>query len=259
MSVATLATNSQSKLGDELDRVLVWAVHQYDVPSSSAGLLSMLNDFQIDPEGRAIYIAEASPIRQRPAIIVYDPVHRTSRRVLERHPSVMPKDYILQAPGRDMIVYGFYRLTIGIDSIAIDARGEWLYYGAVNGDRLYRVPTAALRDPALSADALAAKVEDYGPKSISDGASSDTEDTIYLTDPEHSAILALGTNRQLRTVVKDDRLRWPDGLSFGPDGWLYVTCSSLHYVLFVDPSVMHAHAPYQIFRFKPGPSGVPGH
>src|SRR5207245_2291820 len=92
----------------------------------------------------------------------------------------------------------------------------------------------------------------------SDGPSMDVEDNVYLTDPEHGAILALGPDRSLRTLVKDPRLRWPDGLSFGPDGWLYVTCSALQHVLFVRTAHMRAHAPYQIFRFKPGPAGVPG-
>ena len=50
----------------------------------------------------------------------------------------------------------------------------------------------------------------------------------------------------------------PYGFSFGPDGWLYVTCSSLQHVLFISKDHMRAHAPYQIFRFKPGPQGVPG-
>ena len=45
-------------------------VHQYDFPSSVAGFLSMLNDFQVDPSGEKIYIAETSPIRQRPALVV---------------------------------------------------------------------------------------------------------------------------------------------------------------------------------------------
>ena len=233
-------------------------VQQYDFPSKVAGLLSMLNDFQIDPAGEAIYIAESSPILQHPAIVVYDPIHQTSRRVLDRHPSVMADDYVIQTPGRDMIVWGFYRLKIGIDSIALDPNGEWLYYGAVTADHLYRVPTRALRDPTLTDEAIGRQVEDLGPKVLSDGLSMDTAGNVYLTDMEHSAIVAFGPDRQLRTIVKDERLRWPDGLGFGPDGWLYVTCSALHHVLFVDDAHVRANAPYQIFRFKPGPTGVPG-
>jgi len=40
------------------------------LPSSVAGFLSMLNDFQVDPRGEKIYIAETSPILQRPALVV---------------------------------------------------------------------------------------------------------------------------------------------------------------------------------------------
>lgn len=233
-------------------------VHRYDFPSDVAGFLSMLNDFQVSPDGQTIYIAEASPIRQTPAIVVYDVASRTSRRLLDSHPSLLPKDYMIQAPGRDMIVLGFYALHIGIDTIALDRTGEWLYYGPVNGDRLYRIATTALRDRALDAATLASRVEDYGPKPISDGASTDAAGNVYLTDPEHSAVLALGADRTLRTLVKDPMLRWPDGLSFGPDGWLYVTCSSLQHVLFVSNATMREHAPYQIFRFRPGASAEPG-
>jgi sugar lactone lactonase YvrE len=157
-----------------------------------------------------------------------------------------------------MLVFGLFPLRIGVDSIALDKRGEWLYYGPVSGDRLHRIATRDLNDTALDDDALGARVENFGPKPLSDGLSMDVEDNVYLTDPEHGAILALGPDRSLRTLVKDPRLRWPDGLSFGPDGWLYVTCSALQHVLFVRTAHMRAHAPYQIFRFKPGPAGVPG-
>jgi hypothetical protein len=63
--------------------------------------------------------------------------------------------------------------------------------------------------------------------------------------------VALGTDHELRTLVKDERLRWPDGLSFGPDGYLYVTCSALHQVILQGAAEVAAHAPYQIWRFKP--------
>ncbi len=233
-------------------------VQQYDFPSEVAGFLSMLNDFQVDPAGEKIYIAESSPILQRPAIIVYDTVNKTSRRVLDNDPSVRAGDYIIQTPERDMTIYGLATLRIGVDSIALDKRGEWLYYGSVTGDRMYRIATKDLNDTSLSPAALSAKVQDFAAKTLSDGLTMDERDDIYLSDMEHSAILMLGPDGKLTTLLKDSRLRWPDGFSFGPDGWLYVTCSSLQHVLFVSSAHMRAHAPYQIFRFKPGPSGVPG-
>ncbi len=234
-------------------------VNQYDFPPDVAGFLSMLNDFQVDPSGEEIYIAETSPFLQRPAIIVYAIAGKTSRRLLERDPSVMTGDYLIQAPGRDMTILGLYTLRIAVDSIALDSRGEWLYYGPVTGDRLYRVRTRDLDDSSLSAAELAARVENFAPKTLSDGLTMDVNDDVYLSDMEHSAIVRLGQNRHLTTLLKDTRLRWPDGFSFGPEGWLYVTCSSLQNVLFVGSAEMRAHAPYQIFRFQPGVPGVPGH
>jgi len=234
-------------------------IHRHDFPSEVAGLLSMLNDFQVDPAGERIYIAEASPIAGTPALIVYDIATRTSRRLLGGHPSVRTEDYMIQAPGRDMTLLGLYTLRIGVDSIALDRRGEWLYYGPVTGGTLSRVRTADLNDATLSPAALAARVESFARKPISDGASSDDQGRVYLTDPEHSAVLAVEPGGTLRTLVKDPKLRWPDGLSFGPDGWLYVTCSALQDVLFRSGGARQAHAPYQIYRFKPGGTATPGY
>ena len=234
-------------------------IHRYDFPSEVAGFLSMLNDFQVAPDGKTIYIAETSPILQRPALIVYDVERKSSRRLLDGHASVKAENYIIQAPGRDMIVYGLYNMRIPVDSIALDKNGEWLYYGAVTGSRLYRVRTSDLNDPSLTAADLGLRVEDFAAKTLSDGITMDDEGNVYLSDMEHSAIIRLGPDQRLMTLLKDPRLRWPDGFSWGPDGWLYVTCSSLHHVLFVSADVMHANAPYQIYRFKPGATGVPGH
>lgn len=233
--------------------------HRHDFDSDVAPLLSMLNDFQVDPAGEKIYIAEASPILRNPALIVYDVASGTSRRLLEDHPSVQAEPYLVQAPGRDMVFFGIYALRVPVDSIALDRDGEWLYFGPLSGDRMYRVATRDLNDESLSADELGERVEDYGPKPISDGLTMDLEDNLYISDPEHSAVLVLTPERKLRTLVKDGRLRWPDGFSFGPDGWLYVTASSLQDVLFVSEEHMRENAPYQIFRFKPGSEGVPGH
>ena len=233
-------------------------LERYDFPSNVAGLFSMLNDFQVDPAGERIYIAESSPIIGRPALIVYDTKTRTSRRLLDRHRSVRTEDYRIQAPGRDMVLLGLFTLRIGVDSIALDRHGEWLYYGPVTGGTLYRVRTADLNDTSLSPEALGARVEPYAAKTISDGGTSDDQGRVYLTDPEHSAVVEIEPDRTLHTIVKDPRLRWPDGMSFGPDGYLYLTCSALEDVLFRSDTSRREHAPYQIWRFKPGGTAPAG-
>lgn len=234
-------------------------VHHYDFTPDVAGRWSMLNDFQVSADGTRIYIAETSPLIHHPAIIVYDTVGRRARRVLDRHPSVMAEDYVIQAPGRDMIIYGIYTMRIGVDSIALDPQGQWLYYGPVSGGWLYRIATADLENAALSSDELGRRVERFAAKTLSDGLAMDLSGNIYLSDMEHSAVVVLGQDRRLRTLLRDTNLRWPDGFSFGPGGWLYVTCSALQHVLFISSEHMRENAPFQIFRFQPGVPGIPGH
>src|SRR5438093_7310381 len=138
-------------------------VHQYEFPSDVAGFLSMLNDFQVDPRGEKIYIAETSPIRQRPALVVYDVAKRTSRRVLDGHPSVRAGNYVIHTPERAIKVLGIYTVRIGVDSITLDDRGEWLYYGPLSGDRLYRDATRDLSAAPLTPHAHGSPVQAFGP------------------------------------------------------------------------------------------------
>ena len=158
-----------------------------------------------------------------------------------------------------MVAFGLVAIRPGVDSIALDSRGEWLYFAPVTNNHMYRVRAQDLLDTTLSPEALALRVEEFALKTMSDGITMDRNDNIYISDPEHSAIVLLDPQRRLRTLVMDPKLRWPDGFSFGPDGWLYVTCSSLQQVIGLPPSSVRKHAPYQVFRFKPGAEGVPGH
>lgn len=234
-------------------------VHEYEFPREVAGLGSHLNDFQVAPDGGAIYIADASFFAQTPALVVYDTATKTARRLLQGHASVTPENYVPVVQGRAMRAFGLVDIRPGVDSIALDRAGEWLYFAPVTSRRLYRVRAADLRDAALPAEVLAARVEAFADKTMSDGLSTDSAGNIYISDLEHSALLRLRPDKSLETLVKTDRLRWPDGFSFGPDGWLYVSCSSLHQAIGLPPSSVREHAPYQVFRFRPGAEAHPGH
>lgn len=225
-------------------------VHEFEFPRAIAGLGSHLNDFQVAPDGNTIYIAEASFFALTPALIVYDVQNQSARRLLESHPAVQADPFIPVVQGRRMEAYGLVAIRPGVDSIVLDRRGEWLYFAAVTDLNLYRIRAADLRDPQLDAATLAGRVETVVAKTVSDGLTIDDSDTIYISDPEHSAIVALRSDRTAETLVQSERLRWPDGFSFGPDGWLYVTCSSLQHVIGKPASEVAANAPYSVFRIQ---------
>ncbi len=235
-------------------------VHEFVFPTPVAPLGSMLNDFQVDRTGRWVYIADASIFALSPAIVVYDTQTRRARRVLEKHHSVVADPTrIMRVRERDMVVLGVFAIRPGVDSIALDRTGRLLYFAAVNARHLYRIDTQHLRDESRTAEQVATAVETVGRKTDSDGITTDDRGNVYLSDAESDAIHRMSPDGKMQTLVRSTKLRWPDGFSFGPDGYLYVTCSSLQNVIFRSRAHVGAHAPYQIFRFRPGFSAAAGH
>ena len=218
---------------------------------------SFLQDLQVSADGRTIVIADASFWRKAPAIIVYDVETGAARRVLESHPSVSAEKHMIRNSDRDMEFFGgIVALRGGIDGIALGP--EWLYYGAISGSGLYRVRLKDLRDETLPPRQLANRVERIADKPLSDGMSIDVEGNVYITNIEHRSISMIDPDRKLRTLIQSNNLRWPDGLSFGPDGYLYIADSALSELILQSREHIEAQGPYRIFRFRPGVEGVPG-
>jgi sugar lactone lactonase YvrE len=92
------------------------------------------------------------------------------------------------------------------------------------------VPTRALIDDAVSVEEVAERVERVGENGVADGLWIDTKQQMYVTALEENAVkvrdLAAGGDA-VTTLVRDDRLRWPDTFSEGPDGAIYVTASHI--------------------------------
>jgi sugar lactone lactonase YvrE len=237
-------------------------VHEFTFPRDIAGLGSHLNDFQVSPDGQHVFIADSSFFAKTPALIVYDVRERQARRLLEGHESMRGDFFTPVVHGRKMELFGLVSVRPGVDSIALSRDGTWLTYAAITSRKLYSIAVPVLLNEKLTRGQLAERVRTLVPsKTMSDGMTTDDRNNIYLSDLEHSAIvLWRADDKKLHTLVKSEQLlRWPDGFSFGPDGWLYVTCSSLHEVLGRTPGQIRDHAPYHVLRIKPGPSATPGH
>ncbi|MFV1873734.1 MAG: L-dopachrome tautomerase-related protein [Oleiphilus sp.] len=234
-------------------------VHHYEFPSDIAGIGSHLNDFQVSQDGKFIYIAEASILRKTPALIVYDVEKQSATRLFEDHDSVEPDYFVPVVDKEKMLIFGVFAIRPGIDSIALDRQEKWLYFAPVTDTHLHRIALEDLHNPDLNEEQLAERIEKFAGKSMSDGITTDDAGNIYISDLEHRTINLINPDGELSTLLQDDTLRWPDGFSFGPDGWLYVTNSALNVVIGKPNSYIMEQGPYQIVRFKPNGSAYPGH
>ena len=234
-------------------------VHDHVFSSDIAQRGSFLQDLQVDGKGETVYIADVSFWRKNPAIVVYDIASQKARRVLESDRSVVPQDWIIRNPTKKMVFFaGLVALKAGVDGIAISRDDEWLYYAAMNHDTLYRVRTKDLRDASLTSAGVGLRAEAVGQKPLNDGMSSDNEGNALVTDVEHGAIVRISPAGERVTLVKSSRIRWPDALSYGPDGWLYIADSAIPDQMLRSKSHIREAAPYHIYRFRPGIAGVPG-
>lgn len=233
-------------------------VHRYDFPSELAGLGSYFQDLCIDPAGETVYIADVGFWKKKPGILVYNVNTRTCRRILDKDSSVMPMDYVIATPAKKMVFFaGLAAMKPGVDGIALDQTGTWLYYAAMTHDYLYRIRTSDIRS-GLSPGELSNRVERVGRKPLSDGISVDSLGQVYLTDVEHSAVMLMDTTGSLTTIIKDRRIRWADGFSFGPERWLYLADSDIPDLVLQSKEHVHLSAPFHIFRFAVPVGAFPG-
>nr|GFC21416.1 hypothetical protein [Tanacetum cinerariifolium] len=88
--------------------------------------------------------------------------------------------------------------------------------------------TSVLRDAALGAAQVAAAVEKLPDAPACDGMEIDSKNNLYLTGFENGEILRRTPDGKTETVVKEERLQWPDTFAWDPDGKsIYFTDSQL--------------------------------
>ena len=228
-------------------------VHEYVFPREVAERLSFFNDLTVSPDGRYVFVADVSFFGKKPSLVVYDVQMGNSRSLLDGHESVEHQSFVPRPPAKKMRFFGgMVDLLTGIDGIDVSPDGSYVYYAAMGHSALYRVPIASCVNDNLTSEELAEKVERVGQKPLSDGIRSDNKGRIYITDIEHQGIYVVEPkSSQGYTLIKDERIRWADGLSLGGDGYFYLADSDIPNQMLQAKSHMKKHAPYHIFRFKP--------
>jgi sugar lactone lactonase YvrE len=227
-------------------------------PPTVALPTTYLNDVRFDlRQGRAgvAYITDSADSGPN-GIIVVDLDTGESWRRLHDHPStkaLTPPELRIVVEGEEFLERSedgsTAPVTMGADGIAIAADGSRLYYCPLASRRLYSVATAALLDRDLDDDAVAATVVDEGDKgSAGDGMETDAQGRIYVTDGEHNAIERRRPDGSWETVVHDGRLLWPDTMSVGADGYLYVTANQLYRQSKYRGGRDERRKPYVLFR-----------
>ena len=233
--------------------------YRHDFPPESGPVGSFLNDLAVDDARGFVYIADVGGSHE-PALVWVNLETGASRR-FTASPTLAAEDVDLVVDGRVIGPRGedgtVRPARIAVNPITLSADGETLYFGAMNGETWYRLPTRLLREGAEDL-AIAAGIERAGPKPVSDGASTDIPGNHYFTDLANNAITVLRPDGSLETLVADERLLWPDALSFGEPGWLYIAVNQLHLAPALNGGVEGGGPPYRIMRVYTGTEGIAG-
>lgn len=206
---------------------------------------SYLNDVRFSADGNWAYITDSGVIG---ALIVVDLASNKARRLLSGHPSTqVEKDVTVMADGKPLKRPDNRGPAFAADGIALDPKGEYLYWQALTGKTLYRIATAALTNPDAQVEAA---VEKLATTCVADGYWMDGQGRLFITSPEDNAVKLRQPDGSLKVVVQDRRLRWPDSMAEGPDGALYVTASHIQDMAMWHKTGSTRKGPYMLFKFR---------
>ena len=238
------------------NRIVKTVVFPADVILPTTYVNDMRFDFRAGSEGIA-YVTDSS-IKGPGAIIVLDLASGKAVRRLSGHPATSPAPgFVARIEGKALASTGpdgkSQPFKVAADGIALSPDGATLYFCALSSRTLYAVPTRLLRDPNASDADIAKAVRKLDGKGASDGLEADAEGRVYGGDYEHNAIRRLdaGAGRSTwTTVAQDPDLQWPDTLSIGPDGYLYVIANQLHRQAGFNVGKDLRVKPYRLLRVK---------
>ncbi|MDO6472773.1 L-dopachrome tautomerase-related protein [Maribacter sp. 1_MG-2023] len=204
------------------------------IPEAVIKPASFLQDFIIDEKHNRVIIADMTQgdlkSAPEPAFIVINTENGEAKRMAQNHPSMMPE-----------MEGGF-----ALNPIAIDPKFNWVYFGALHGETMYRVPASSFN----SDEELVNTIERFGVKSFSDGMAVDKNGNVYVTNVVDGEI-GLSTKEAYTTLAKiPEGQSWPDGLYVANDGFIYGTVDQLNRTAALNNGEDVSTGPYLVVKTK---------
>lgn len=210
-----------------------------------AGPASYMNDLRVSNDGKFGFLTDSgSP----GGLAIVDLEAGKAWRALSDDPSTQfEKDVTVMTDGKALRRPDGRQPMFNADGIALSTDGATLFFQALTGKTLYRVPTASLTSPEAAQSAKAEKVAETEPV---DGLWIDKADRLYLSVIGSNAVKRRDKDGITTELLRDSRLRWPDTFSEGPDGAIYVTASHI-----MDSPWFHTtgrtNRSFSLFKFDP--------
>lgn len=198
---------------------------------------SYLNDFRIDENQKKIFITDSG----LGGIVVLDMKNGEARRLLDKHPSTKSEGVTLTVDKTE------FPRQIHSDGIAINPKDDKIYYHALSGYTLYRVPAEALKPEMKDETALVKQVEKLGVTPAPDGMVFDKQGNLYMGDLERNAVSYRTRDGDMKILIEDERIKWPDTLTLDHQNNLIFTDSMLQAAL---PGTPVDNMTFKIYKVK---------
>lgn len=198
-----LATNKLKK---------TWEFNETIAPAKS-----YLNDLRIDEANNNIYITDSG----LGGIVVLDTKTGVAKRALDKHPSTKSENVTLTVEKKP------FEQQIHSDGIALSPVDNKLYYHALSGYTLYRVPVSELDNQSKDETRLVKKIENLGATPAPDGMIFDKDGNLYMADLERNAVSYRTPDGDMKILIQDERIKWPDTFTIDGENNLIFTDSLL--------------------------------
>lgn len=224
----------------EVDLTNNEVVRKYQFEDSVLSEDSYLNDIRIDYTYKKAYITDSGA----GGIVVVDLDSGAQVKALVNHPiAKAEKDYVVMVNGKDMKFSDGRKLNVHSDGIAIDQTQNNIYFKPLTGEKFYRIKAINLLDGRLKN----LKIEELPRTGALDGLVADKKGNIFLSSIEDNSIKYYSPSGKIMTLIKDERIAWPDSFSIHDD-YLYFTTSRIHEMPWFNGGESVRKEPYKVYR-----------